>query len=69
MGEFKLACEKKDLKIVVVGLGYVGHNCYRDIKIEQLRKICPNKNAILGDLKSLYDKQKLIDSGFEVFRL
>lgn len=47
----------------------VGHNCYRDMAIEQLRKICPNKKAILGDLKSIYDKQKLIDSGFEVFRL
>jgi UDP-N-acetyl-D-galactosamine dehydrogenase len=47
----------------------VGHGIYRDLKIEQLRKICPSKNAILADLKSIYDKRKLIDSGFEVFRL
>ena len=47
----------------------VGHSIYRDLKIEQLRKICPNKNAILADLKSIYQKQELIDSGFEVFRL
>ena len=47
----------------------VGHSIYRDLKIEQLRKICPSKSAILADLKSIYDKQELIDSGFEVFRL
>ena len=47
----------------------VGHSIYRDLKIEQLRKICPGENAILADLKSIYEKQKLIDSGFEVFRL
>ena len=40
-------------KVAVFGLGYVGHNCYLDMKIEQICKICPNKNAILGDLKSI----------------
>ena len=47
----------------------VGHNVYRSMQIKELRKICPGENAVLGDLKSIYDKQKLIDSGFEVFRL
>lgn len=47
----------------------VGHTIYRNMKIEELRKICPTDKAILGDLKSIYDKKKLIDSGFEVFRL
>ncbi len=47
----------------------VGHSIYRDLEIEQLRKICPNKNAILADLKSIFDKKKLLGSGFNLFRL
>ena len=47
-------------KIAVAGLGYV---CVSWIDPKEF------KNAILADLKSIYEKQELIDSGFEVFRL
>ena len=47
----------------------VGHSVYRNLTIQQLRKICPNQNAILADLKSIFDKKKLTDSGYKVFRL
>ena len=46
----------------------VGHSVYRNLTIQQLRKICPNQNAILADLKSIFDKE-LTDSGYKVFRL
>ena len=47
----------------------VGHSVYRELTIQQIRKICPNENAILADLKSIFDKKKLMGSGFKVFRL
>ena len=47
----------------------VGHSVYRNLTIEQLRKICPNEKTLLADLKSIFDKKKLIGAGYEVFRL
>ena len=47
----------------------VGHSVYRKLTIQQIRKICPNENAILADLKSIFDKKKLMGSGYKVFRL
>lgn len=47
----------------------VGHSVYRNLTIQQIRKICPNENAILADLKSIFDKKKLMDAGYKVFRL
>jgi len=47
----------------------VGHSVYRNLTIEQLRKICPYEKALLADLKSIFDKKKLMDSGYKVFRL
>ena len=47
----------------------VGHSVYRNLTIEQLRKICPYEKTLLADLKSIFDKKKLIGAGYEVFRL
>ena len=47
----------------------VGHSVYRNLTIQQIRKICPNEKAIVADLKSIFDKKKLMGSGYKVFRL
>lgn len=48
----------------------VGHQQYRDLEAETLKKYCRWKSKpVLADLKSLYDAQTLKDIGFTVFRL
>ena len=55
-----------DLDCVVVA---VGHDDFRAITIKELRQFCKPKSAVLGDLKSLYDKKLAISFNFDVFRL
>lgn len=47
----------------------VGHNEFREMDIDEFRKMCSAKNAVFGDLKSIYEPNILRDCGFEVFRL
>ena len=48
----------------------VGHNEYRKLSINQLKKFYNSKSKlILADLKSLFDKQKCEKAGFTLFRL
>ena len=47
----------------------VGHNEFREMDVDEFRKLCSAKRAVFGDLKSLYDKNNLRDIGFDVFRL
>jgi UDP-N-acetyl-D-glucosamine/UDP-N-acetyl-D-galactosamine dehydrogenase len=47
----------------------VGHNEFREMDVGEFRKLCTTKRAVFGDLKSIFDKQCLLDAGFEVFRL
>ena len=47
----------------------VGHDEFRKMDIGEFRELCATKGAVFGDLKSIYDKQSLRDSGFDVFRL
>lgn len=47
----------------------VGHDEFRAMDVCDFRKLCPSKQAIIGDLKSIFDKQSLRDAGFHVFRL
>ena len=47
----------------------VGHNEFREMDVDEFRKICVTKGAVFGDLKSLYNKKNLRDAGFDVFRL
>jgi len=47
----------------------VGHSQFREIIPNDLRKICKNsEKAVLGDLKSIYDRNKCHEIGFDVFR-
>ena len=47
----------------------VGHDEFRKIDVKEFRRMCRREGAIFGDLKSIYDKQSLLDAGFNVFRL
>jgi UDP-N-acetyl-D-glucosamine/UDP-N-acetyl-D-galactosamine dehydrogenase len=48
----------------------IGHDEFRKMTPIQLRKLCENKKTpVIGDLKSLYNKNQLTEVGFTVFRL
>ena len=47
----------------------VGHNEFRNFTAQDLRGFFRGEKPIIGDLKSIYDRQELMDSGFHVFRL
>ena len=48
----------------------VGHNEFRDLDASTLKSFCRwDHKPVLADLKALFDKQELTDSGFNVFRL
>ncbi len=48
----------------------VGHQEFRALTADQLRSHCSNAHQpVIGDLKSLYDRHALAQSGFTVFRL
>ena len=47
----------------------VGHREYRAMSAGDLRALCRNDRPVLIDVKSLYDRHRLAESGFTVFRL
>ena len=47
----------------------VSHNEYRDLTPKELKSMCRSPNPVIGDLKSIYNKDELIKNGFDVFRL
>lgn len=48
----------------------VGHAEFRSMQPQSLRALCKSeKQPILGDLKSLFDRSVCIEAGFKVFRL
>jgi UDP-N-acetyl-D-galactosamine dehydrogenase len=47
----------------------VGHNEFRDLNPESLRKFCSGSAPVLADVKSLFDRSALSEQGFSVFRL
>jgi UDP-N-acetyl-D-galactosamine dehydrogenase len=47
----------------------VGHNEFRDLGPEVLRSFCKGSAPVLADVKSLYDRNNLVEQGFSVFRL
>ncbi len=47
----------------------VGHEQYRTMQPEHLKLLCNASTPVLGDIKSLYVKQQVIDAGFVPFRL
>ncbi len=47
----------------------VGHEEYRLLTPKTIRSFCKSENPVISDIKSLYSKKELVNSGFEVFRL
>ena len=47
----------------------VGHNQFKKLSPKKIRTLCKGKKPILGDLKSIFQKEKLESEGFSVFRL
>ena len=48
----------------------VGHKEYREMSVRELAILFRNpKNAVIGDLKSLYNRDDLIETGLDLFRL
>ena len=59
----------QDIKNVDSLIISVGHNEFRELTVDKLRALCKSNRPVFGDLKSLYNKEELIDAGFDVFRL
>ncbi len=47
----------------------VSHNEFIEIPEKRLRSFCSSANPVIADLKSIYNKDSLEASGFDVFRL
>ena len=47
----------------------VGHNQFRSISAKELKSFCNGLKPVIGDIKSIYNKEELIKEGFSVFRL
>lgn len=47
----------------------VGHYQFRAMNIAELKSLCRIQNPVLADIKSIYDKKDVINSGFTLFRL
>ena len=65
--EMRDAIEAHSCDAVVVA---VGHQEYREMTPSDLIKFCKSPmTAVLGDIKSIYDKSAAEQAGFSVFRL
>ncbi len=47
----------------------VGHNEFRELGAQKFKEMCNSDQPVFGDLKAIFNKQKLISEGFDVFRL
>ncbi|MDC1167014.1 nucleotide sugar dehydrogenase [Candidatus Pelagibacter sp.] len=47
----------------------VGHNQFRSLSPIQLKSFCNGSKPVIGDVKSIYNREELIKEGFSVFRL
>jgi UDP-N-acetyl-D-glucosamine/UDP-N-acetyl-D-galactosamine dehydrogenase len=47
----------------------VGHDQFRELSPAKLRQFCTGDLPVLADVKSLFNKQDVVDQGFSVFRL
>jgi UDP-N-acetyl-D-galactosamine dehydrogenase len=47
----------------------VGHNEFRAMPLQQLKRLCGSKRPVLADVKALYNRHDAAEAGFTVFRL
>ena len=58
--------EIRDIDALIVA---VGHKEFRALSPTELKKLCRKNTPIIADLKGLYERKKLIELGFDIFRL
>jgi UDP-N-acetyl-D-galactosamine dehydrogenase len=56
--------EKLDSIVVAVG-----HNEFRALSANELKKLARSERPVLADIKALYPREALVEAGFTVFRL
>ena len=61
----KIDSENKVDSLIVA----VGHDQFRSLSAKELRSFCNGSKPVIGDVKSIYNKEELIKEGFSVFRL
>ncbi|MDB2698764.1 nucleotide sugar dehydrogenase [Candidatus Pelagibacter bacterium] len=66
--QIKLGKIDKDNKVDSLIVA-VGHNQFRALSAKELKSFCNGSKPVIGDVKSIYNKQELIKEGFSVFRL
>jgi UDP-N-acetyl-D-galactosamine dehydrogenase len=47
----------------------VGHDQFKSLMAKELKSFCNGSKPVIGDVKSIYNKEELIKEGFSVFRL
>ncbi|MDC0949685.1 nucleotide sugar dehydrogenase [Candidatus Pelagibacter sp.] len=47
----------------------VGHDQFRSLSAIELKSFCNGSKPVIGDVKSIYNKEEFIKEGFSVFRL
>jgi len=66
--QIKLGNIDKDNKVDSLIVA-VGHDQFRSLSPIELKSFCNGSKPVIGDIKSIYNKEKLIKEGFSVFRL
>jgi UDP-N-acetyl-D-galactosamine dehydrogenase len=66
--QIKLGKIDKDNKVDSLIVA-VGHDQFRSFTPIELKSFCNVSKPVIGDVKSIYNKQELIKEGFSVFRL
>ncbi|MDC1176195.1 nucleotide sugar dehydrogenase [Candidatus Pelagibacter sp.] len=66
--QIKLGKIDKDNKVDSL-IVTVGHNQFRALSAIELKSFCNGSKPVIGDVKSIYNKEELIKEGFSVFRL
>ena len=66
--QIKLGKIDKDNKVDSLIVA-VGHDQFRSLSAKKLRSYCNGLKPVVGDVKSIYKKEDLINEGFSVFRL
>lgn len=46
----------------------VGHNEFREMTPDNLKKFCKTEKPVLADIKALYKRDEVVNAGFSVFR-
>ena len=66
--QIKLGKIDKDNKVDSLIVA-VGHDQFRSLSPTELKSFCNGSKPVIGDVKSIYNKEELIKEGFSVFRL